>query len=367
MSTTTPPVHSASLATTGPAGVFIRWVGATFLLFATLNIGLSLRAGPIVGDLARVSGFAERDYAPAAPQPAPRIAPNTVALEDADVVVLGDSFSNRLLWQGELEALTGRRTLTFQYGQVGCISNWLRWIHGQKLKSGATIVIESAERSFVPRFSQLVPCPNVTPSPVHRKLSGPAGGSLFDTDFSLDIVYQGRVVLNSVRLRDQASYRSGAVFNVALTRSDRFTDRRADRLLYHADDEDKNEWDAAQESSAIRALSAESAIFEASGQKFDMLVMPDKSSVYRDDMVAPRVRASTITRDVQAAGLMPLDMQACFRSLATAVPDFYLPDDTHVGVAAFRLLAASIAQGQCVPPPRDIPIAAQSSLSRPMR
>jgi hypothetical protein len=358
VSTTIPLAHPDPVDDRRPPVLFIRWVAAVFVLLAAVNIALSLRFGPIEGDLARIGGFAERDYAPGRPQPAPTIAPNTVALEDADVIVLGDSFSNRLLWQGELEALTGQRTLTFQYGQAGCISNWLQWLHARKLKPGALVVIESAERSFVARFSQLSTCPQITPVPVHRHLGTAGDKSWFDGDFSLDIVYQVRVLLNSVRLRSQDAYRAGEVVNVALKRVDRFTDRRADRLLYHADDEGKNDWTTVQVTNALAVLSAERTAFEATGQKFGVLVMPDKSSVYRDDMVAPRVRAISVTRDLQAAGLADVDTLACFRSLATAMPDFYLPDDTHTGVAALRLLAASLAHGQCAAPPAAAPAAA---------
>jgi hypothetical protein len=333
------------------ARTFLAWLGATFVVLSTVNIGLSLHSGPIVGDLARVGGFAERDYAPQVRQPAPTIAPNTVALADADVVVLGDSFSNRLLWQGELEALTGKQTLTYQYGQVGCISNWLGWLQRQRLKPGAEVVIETAERSFVPRFSELVRCPAFPPTPVHRNLAAAADTPWWDTGYSLDIVYQGRVVSNSLRMGTQPSYRSGEVVNVALRDSQRFTNRRSDRLLYHVDDEGKNDWSAAQVASAIANLRAVQSRFAAAGIDFHMLVMPDKSTVYRDDIVEPRIRPSTITRDVHAAGLLAIDTTACLRALATQVPDFYLPDDTHTGVAGFRLVASSLAERRCAAPP----------------
>jgi hypothetical protein len=339
---------------------FLRWVAMTFVLIAGINIGLSMRFGPIRGDLARVGGFAERDYEPGVPQASARIAPNTVDLADADVVVLGDSFSNKLLWQGELEALTGQRTLTFQYGQVGCISNWLRWLHGMKLKPGAQVIIESSERSFVARFNKMAECPRITPVPVHRHLET-GEKSWFDTGLSLDIVYQGRVLLNSLRLDKQDVYRAGETVNVALRRDDRFTDRRPDRLLYHVDDEGKNDWTPSQLANALAGLSAEKAAFAASGQRFSMLVMPDKSSVYRDDIVAPRIRPSSATRDLQAAGLFGMDTMTCFRTLATSMPDFYLPDDTHIGPNAFRLLAAALAHGQQCPAPAAPASAAASA------
>ena len=356
MSTTTSFAHPGSGAEYQAPFTFLRWVLVTFVLLSAVNIALSLHFGAIKGDLARVGGFAERDYAAGRPQAPARIAPNTVAVTDADVIVLGDSFSNKLLWQGELEAVTGQRTLTYQYGQSGCVSNWLQWLHTLKLKPGAQVIIESSERSFVARFNQMAACPKIVPVPVHRHLADAESTSWFDAGFSLDIAYQGRVLLNSIRLRNQDAYRAGETVNVALKRSDRFTDRRADRLLYHVDDEGKNDWTPAQVANALAGLAAERASFEASGQKFSMLVMPDKSSVYRDDIVAPRIGPSTVTRRLQEAGLSGVDTLACFRSLATAMPDYYLPDDTHVGPTAFRLVAASIARGQCVAAPAAAPV-----------
>ena len=346
-------VDSTALADTGPAArsavTFLRWIGGTFAVLAALNVGLSLRFGAIGGDLARLGGFAERDYAPGVAQPAPRIAPNTVALEDADVVVLGDSFSNHLVWQGEFEALTGQRTLTFQYGEAGCISNWLQWMHSRRLKPGALVVIETVERSFVARFSQLTTCPPVTPLPMRRHLAVDTK-SWMDSGLSLDIVYQSRVLLNTLRLGSRTSYRAGETVNAALKRSDRFTARRADRLLYHADDETKDGWRAPQVASAVSRLSQEQAAFKATGQRFEVLVIPDKSSVYLEDLVEPRMRPATLTRDLQQAGLSPVDTRACFRRLATSMPDFYLPDDMHVGVVADRLIAQQIAHGRCAEP-----------------
>jgi len=348
--TDTEPIARADTRPAARSAItFLRWVGGTFAVLAALNLGLSLRFGPIGGDLARLGGFAERDYAPGVAQPAPRIAPNTVALEDADVVVLGDSFSNHLVWQGELEALTGRRTLTFQYGEAGCISNWLQWMHSQRLKPGALVVVETVERSFVARFSQLTTCPPVTPLPMRRHLAADTR-SWMDSGLSLDIVYQARVLLNTMRLGDRTSYRAGETVNAALGRSDRFTARRADRLLYPADDETKDSWRAPQVDGALARLSQEQAAFKAAGQQFQVLVIPDKSSVYREDLVEPRMRPVTLTQDLQQAGLSPVDTRACFRSLATSMPDFYLPDDMHVGVIADRLIARQVAQGRCPDP-----------------
>ena len=46
-----------------------------------------------------------------------------------------------------------------------------------------------------------------------------------------------------------------------------------------------------------------------------------------------------------------MDTLACFRTQATSTPDFYLPDDTHVGPNGFRFVAASLAHGQqCAAP-----------------
>jgi hypothetical protein len=335
------------------ARTFLAWLGATFAALSALNIGLSLHFGAIGGDLARVGGFAERDYAPRVKQPAPTIAPNTVALADADLVVLGDSFSNRLLWQGEFEAMTGKRTLTYQYGQAGCISNWLQWLQQQRLKPGAEVLVETVERSFVPRFSELVPCPAIVPAPMHRHLES-SDGSWWDNGFSLDIVNQGRILVNSVRLGSQPSYRSSKVVNIALHNSQRFTNRRSDRLLYDAEDEDKNDWSGAQIARAVANLQAQRDRFAARGVTLRALVVPDKSTVYRDDIAEPRIRASTIARDIHAAGLLPFDAASCLRMLAVQVPDFYLPDDMHIGVAGYRLLASSLAERQCTEPPTAV-------------
>ena len=59
MSTTTSIPHPEAGTDTRAPVVFLRWVAVTFVLIAALNIGLSLRFGPIRGDLARVASRLE--------------------------------------------------------------------------------------------------------------------------------------------------------------------------------------------------------------------------------------------------------------------------------------------------------------------
>jgi hypothetical protein len=336
---------------TRPALTFLAWLGATFATLAAVNIAMSFYFGAIRGDLTRVGGFSERDYAAKLPQPTEIIAKNDVALEDADVIVLGDSFSNKLLWQGEFEALTGQRTLTYHYANAGCVANWIRWIQTRKLKPGALVLIESVERSFVPRFAEFMPCPPITPSPVHRQL-GNYTGRWLETGLSVDIVNNLRVLANSMMLTNsQDAYVSGRVVNAALTRTDRFTNRRADRVLYHAEDEEKSAWRERQIDSAVEHLSGAKAGFASQGVRFSLLLVPDKSSVYLTDLSRPRLRPTQIAQKLHARGLWAFDTQACFRLQAENSRDFYLPDDQHLGTAGYRTLAASIAQSRCVNAP----------------
>ena len=127
------------------------------LLFASF----ALYYGSVQGDLTRIGGWSERDFAPVAAQPAIAQAPRAPSAGAADVLVLGDSFSQPNEWQSALFADARLSAHTTHFDAIGCLDNWVRWALAQPARQA--IVVQTVEREFVKRFRDRVTCrPNRT-------------------------------------------------------------------------------------------------------------------------------------------------------------------------------------------------------------
>lgn len=103
---------------------------------------------PYYGDLTRIGYLSERDFGWTLPQPAINAADlRSVRFADADVLVIGDSFSQRLHWQSVL-VRKGLRMKSLDWTQVsGLCSDFAGWARQQGFQGGL-IIAESVEREM---------------------------------------------------------------------------------------------------------------------------------------------------------------------------------------------------------------------------
>ena len=79
-----------------------------------------------VGALTRIGYWPAKLFAPKSYQPSVDIKSNGDS--NSQVIVLGDSFSNKNIWQSYLQEKRKIDIQTYHFSKVGCLDNWLKYI-----------------------------------------------------------------------------------------------------------------------------------------------------------------------------------------------------------------------------------------------
>lgn len=309
---------------------------------------------PITGDLTRVGGWAERDYGWVNILPEIPVDDNVKDVRSADILVLGDSFSWANMWQSVLGRSLSRRVASHNYVQFNCIADWLEMLVRGGHVAGKAVIVESLERLFVSRFSEVEDCRGsrssealaVQPFDVSANREVPTYKRTGRT-IPTDVVYLLKVAMNSLLLEMGGGRRSisGLAVNAPLASRDLFSNRRSDRILYYYEDDAESTWSDEQIGKAVFSILAIQRRIEAAGGRFLFVLVPNKSSVYARFIVGrPDVdRYTPIVRRLRDTGVGAVDVLAPFSEHAEKEADFYLPDDTHVSTKGYRVLGEVIA------------------------
>ena len=321
-------------------------LGATLLLVPGLLLSLYLE--PLNGGLTRVGQLAERDFGQRQPQAALKTVSGPA--NQAEILVLGDSFSQDHAWQSELSRLTGLRTASYHL-DVNCADDWLEAAINRHLSQNVRhIVLQSVERNVIKRFhEELQDCDTRafrSHQPATAELTGER--SLLKI-LPMNIGYLSQALRNHLRLDDRMPPDAfKRTRRAALTRDTLFSHRRAAELLYYADDENYKQryWKADAVTHTLNFLSNWQQRAAARGIQLTVLVIPDKHSVYQPWIVGqstvipagydlyPRL---TSTLGETADWLTP------FKKAAGTITDFYWPNDTHLSLDGYRYLARELA------------------------
>ena len=311
---------------------------------------------PLEGDLTRLGGYAERDFGWNTPQVAANQA-YTTARYDAysDVVVLGDSFSRAGIWQRYFSAHTGLsyKTLELDHIPVEHLVDTPAFV----MTPPKLVVVQSIERYLLPKFGYSDRCESRLMSskargrPLFRLLSdAPAiatatrKSSAELAKMNLDYAYR---YLEKSLLRGVFGTDFTPVRQFALTRADLFSHRHSDRLLVSAEDLTRNDWSDGDVKKIACGIMRLQDLIEANGKTyFVLLVVPDKLTVYRPYSVDPPPRrvADTLS-SLQRYGIaVPHTETAFSAALRLGVKDIFLPNDTHLGIDGYALLAQSLIE-----------------------
>jgi hypothetical protein len=303
---------------------------------------------PLSGDLTRLGRLSERDFGWNAPQPEIDIR----ALNrnnKPDVVVLGDSFSEPNVWQTVAMEKTKLSLLTFIFPrgrQTICLDHWMVSILSQ-YPSAKTIVIETTEKNFLHRFKiDVSKCKRqfMAPFPVAAKrTSGQRPSGL--KYIMPDPVYAIRAVISMTKNFATPTI-SGGTIVVPLNRTDLFSNRRSELLLYYEEDDHKKLWQQREIETAIATISSLKEL--AATNRIDLIVniVPDKSSVYSRFLQVPRTasKLGNIQQAMLARGIKTIDLLAPFNETVTSFKDLYLPNDTHLSTRGYVLMGETIAK-----------------------
>jgi hypothetical protein len=325
------------------AKTYLRWSLVPVFIFCFPLLLFAFWVEPINGDLTRIGHWPEHDFGFNAPHPVIRLNANGRAVSQPDVLVLGDSFSVRNYWQSVLTREGGGRTQTYDYSNVECIDGWVKWaIHNP---DGHTIIIETVEREFVPRFSKFSNCSKAhfVATEVGAGLTNPIRAHWPPID---DIGFLFNAAINTLRMNLQPTKDvRGNVTNSPLRpHCASFSNRRADRLLYYSHDNDKAHWtneEIQQAVSNIRQLQEDAHKY---GKQLVFVVAPDKLSAYRDCLGQKSVgtRYPNVTEALIEAGVKTPNLLATFKSNVGKVTDLYNPNNTHWSEEGYMLAASEI-------------------------
>lgn len=325
-----------------------------FGITVSLVLGLTVCLGlifepfePLVGDLTRVGGYAEKDFGWTAPQPVIKVAGNGKSMSDPEILVLGDSFSRSNLWQSVVSEKSNKKIQSFEFAQAGCVRNWLAYALDHP--SVKTIIIETVERSILANFRDLPSCKSATPVPFE---SGPwttaANRSTWPPEWHIYRTLQVSLNTLSMWMHADSAIRDDTVVNAPIdSRCAKFSNHRPDRMLYFSQDEEKFEWKHDDLARAIANILFIQKAAREHGKQFVLMIVPDKLTTYQKCLPNPDFGAGNgkdITASFIAAGVHTPDLLSVFRENADKTIDLYLPNDTHLGVAGYLLMGEKLSQ-----------------------
>lgn len=325
---------------------YLVWFTLPVFAFFMIAIPLTMFFEPVSGDLTRIGHWSERDFGWNRPQPAVSVRANGTSILNPQVLVLGDSFSHPNIWQSYLAESRHLEILTFQYQDVACVDNWLKWVVEQHYPNMRTVVIETVERGFVPLLKNLNTC--------HRRF--PKGFELAEKNVTptrpqkglmLDAGYLIPTAINTLRAAwSDGAMTSGEVINVPLSTDNLFSNRKADRLLYLAEDELKMSWSEKDQAAAVGNLKRIQDDLATKGLRLVVIVVPDKSSVYRPYLAneASKIGYPDVFEQLKTHEVNNVDLLSYFQRAVGETVDLYLPNDTHLSTQGYKLMASKIAE-----------------------
>lgn len=321
---------------------------ATAILLIT-GIGLGTYLGAPSGDLTRIGQLASIDLKPHHwQQPLQRNSNN--AYQKVDVQVLGDSFSAGNFWQSELTRQTGLKTLTWHYNDTGCIYDWIEHaLNNHDETAAQTIVIETIEREFIPRFGMPQDdCKKMRGKPLDITASlveNSSSGSIFP----IDIRYVIASAINHFSTsRQSGKYASRSAITVDLTTTTLFSNQRSNRLTYfHGDEKKSATWTPIRLTQAMAKLKNLQLLATQEKKQLLIIIIPDKATTYRpwikNDQVASPLSPDLFLTLESTLGKSSNYLPA-FRKAAATTIDFYNPDNTHLSLDGYRFLAKEVAK-----------------------
>ena len=327
---------------------FLMLLGTTFAVTAG-SVLYGLLEAPY-GDLTRIGALPESDFGWRQPQ-------TPVAAEwlidsptsEADVIVIGDSFSISGLWQSRL-VKSGLRVRTFHWNVLNNGETPLRlWLAQQGIKNTTPVVIQTVEREAHERIKSLLdaeenfaPATGADALPANqaiRRYSTPRHLPPSGPELEQDIRMSSglRMLYNQMRIASGKPFSSKYVGQSIATKvsalptgCDWFSNKRCDRLLSLSNDETHPKWQG-EDTARLLKLS----------QTYQHLhlvwaITPNKSSIYLG--ADPQTAAWA---DLAKNKLGP-DLFQLFNAEKKKTKDVYYPNDSHLSNNGYLLMGNAL-------------------------
>ncbi len=320
--------------------------GALFILSLPI-VWISLFFTTYHGDLTRVGKWTDLDFTWSAPQraidPALQISHD---IKEADILVIGDSFSASLYWQSVL-IKNNQKVTSLTWSQIGNLlcGNFEETLkeHGFK---GKHIIVESVERVAKRQFEKSVNCPSSSVFPKqttsHNQSPHPTLGQADITmNWNGQFIAGAQTILNSLGIRIHSSYTQ--LYN-AVSKSVRiykikdgcqyFSNPLCQYGLFFKEDYKQPPLDD-KVLADIQTLKK-----RLPNYKTTWVVIPNKSSIYHREDVAPI--SSKFWKELSTQNLGP-DLFAATQQEKQSTKDIYAPNNTHYGSTGYLFVGEQIA------------------------
>ncbi len=314
-----------------------------FLFLAVIAWGMELYFEKLYGDLTRVGYFSERDFGWRSPQP--EIPPELFKdypLADADILVIGDSFSDGRLWQTRLVA-NDLKVSTIHWHDLNTSgmfnslpTNLAGTIRASGFK-GRYVIIESVERLFQERMKAL--CKERHPIVKNETVVNNAPYPERDRISlnNLNGAEWGKKALhNKINLSLHLSenyLESGIVKAVNFEGCGLFSNRLCSYAIFFQDDFKKPTF-----SSVTNVLNVNKNL-QSEGIQAIWMIVPDKATVYLGYGALNQNPYENIWQQfARYPELIAPDLGAAFIRKSRTVKDFYMPNDSHLSTHGFLFL-----------------------------
>lgn len=304
--------------------------GACGLIVSGLMIW-TLLTPPFQGDLTRLGRLSETDFGPML-APTVSIEPElriSSALSDADIVVIGDSFSEPLLWQSVLTR-QGLKVATIHWRKLGSICSDLGRVLRTQGFQGSDVIIESVERGLQGNLEKSLDCDRMPPHHFQTEHAARdwSGTGRFNLNTKETLLTGLLTAWHTHRARQSGTAELvNSLGGANMVRIQYvpdgcrlFSHRLCERGLFFADDRTSPPFSATLITQMLRLTERHADL------ALTWLILPNKSTIY----LSPQ-RAETIGAALPENHLGP-DMFARLSALRLNHKDLYSPNDTHTSV-----------------------------------
>ncbi|RYF73740.1 MAG: hypothetical protein EOO29_26255 [Comamonadaceae bacterium] len=322
-----------------PATLWLKAFCVGFALICATLVWTLTTPAPY-GDLTRIGRLSETQFGwRKAPPPMDAALLRGTPLDQADVLVLGDSFSMTYYWQASL-VQAGYKVATTYWGEIGYMcANFSDWIRKAGFK-GRLIVVESIERAFDERMQRSEACPAMIERPLRIKTEPflgpltqkPAPGLNWSAKLTAGPITWSHT-RRAVRETGDTQHGRETLVRVVPDGCSQFSHALCDKVPFFKEDIDNGPL-TAQTFARMQRITAANPSFD-----LVWMVIPNKTTVYLDPQ-----HSKEFVQGLRANPALGPDLFAMAERARHEVKDFYFPNDTHISMHGQLALGAVMLQ-----------------------
>ena len=327
--------------------IYIKYFTSTWLFALVVFLLIGVYIQPVMGDLTRLGNLSERHFGWNDEQPLINVEDNLNI--NPDVVVLGDSFSDKNIWQSVASKYSKLNFLTFQWNGLdkpGCLSQWIKTVN-LEYPTAKFIVLETVERQFISTFGST---PNnncsatrLIPVLVREKVIESSRNRSIKSAMP-DPIYAIQAIANEFKTFEQPLAR-GSAYVVPLTRADLFSNKKSGLMLFYKGDIAKIEWNQEAVNIAIQNIKNIDRFAREKGLTLLMAVVPDKSTAYREFIRSDqfKLQAPDVWMELNRQGVNQVDLRSSIVNAVNSDRDIYMSNDSHLSSKGYIVMGRDIA------------------------